>query len=215
MQQYLPYIITALKYLIQKYKTKFFVYLTSTQIYQWALFNVIPYIRLSLYYTTMRGWKYHRGYKLLKPGHIILTTVRSKLSTMIIGGEFAHAGLCISKNEQFECAEMTHLNFTHSTFADMCFQADRVVIIECTAFDEDYVNNVLVPTCRSFEHAKYDAGFTLGLGNEFLYCSEMVLEADKEKRMDVNLEDLIALGKKYLSPTGLYKMGNGRIVWDS
>lgn len=213
--QWTPYIMTALKYLVQKYKTKVMVWLTGTDVYHWLLVNVIPYIRLSIYYTTMRGWKYHRGYKLLKPGHIILTTDRSKLSTLVIGGEFAHAGLCLSKDEVFECAEMTHTNFTHSTFADMCFQADRVVIVECTAWDEKYINEVVVPTCRTFEHAKYDGSFTIGLGNEFLYCSEMVYEADKERRMDVDLEDLIALGKKYLSPTGLYKMGNGKIVWDS
>lgn len=177
--------------------------------------NVIPFVRMSMYYTTMRGWKYHRGYKLLKPGHIILTTDKSKLSTLIIGGEFAHAGFCISKDGEFECAEMTHTNFTHSTFADMCFQADRVVIVECLAFDENYVKNVMIPKTLTFENSKYDDNFTLGLGNEFLYCSEMVLEADVEKRMQVNLEDLIVLGRKYLSPTGLYKMSNGRIVWDS
>lgn len=210
-----PYIITAVKYLFQKYKTQILVAITKTQIYGWLLTNVIPYVRLSMYYTTMRGWKYHRGYKLLKPGHIILTTDRSKLSTIIIGGEFAHAGLCLSKDEKFECAEMTHTNFTHSTFADMCFQADRIVIVECEAWDEDYVNKVVVPTCRTFEHAKYDSSFTLGLGNEFLYCSEMVYAADLEHRMQVNLEDLVALGQKYLSPTGLYKMTNGKIIWDS
>lgn len=208
-----PYIKMAFGYFWQKYKTKIFVWLTQTQAYEWLLFNVIAYIRLSIYYTTMRGWKYMRGYKLLKPGHIILTTDRSKLSTLIIGGEFAHSGLCVAKDSEFECAEMTHENYSHSTFADMCFQADRVVILECLDWDEKYINEVLIPTCLSFQDAKYDGRFTLG--NKFLYCSEMVYESDKERRLKVNLEDLILLGKPYLSPTGLYKAANVKVVWDS
>jgi hypothetical protein len=198
---------------LKKAKTQALVLITRTQAYQWLLYNIIPYVRMSFYYTTMRGWKYHRGYNKLKPGHMVLTTDRKKLSTLIIGGEFAHAGLCISKDQVFECAEMTHKNFTHSTFSDMAYEADRVVIIECTAWDEEYVDKVLIPTCRSFEGKKYDVLFTLG--NEFLYCSEMIYEADKERRLQANTEDLVALGKPYLSPDGLYKARNVKIIWDS
>lgn len=215
MQVFLPYLKLIAVQLLKKYKTKVFVMLTETQTYKWFLFNVVPYIRFNFYYTSMRGWKYHRGYTLLEPGDIILTTDNNKFSTKIIGGEFAHAGLCLSKDGKFECAEMTHKNFTKSTFSDMCYEADRVVIVRCKDWDKDYVQEKIIPKCLSFKDAKYDTSFSFSLGNEFLYCSEMVYEADVEKRLKVDLDDLILLGRQYLSPTGLYKAKNVEIIWDS
>lgn len=215
MQIYLPFLMAFAKQYLLKFRTKALVWLTGTKVYNWALTNVIPHIRFSLYYTSMRGWKYHRGYKLLKKGHMILTTDKHKLSTVVIGGEFAHAGLCVSKDEDFECAEMTHKNFTRSCFSDMCYEADRIVILECVDWDEKYVDEVLIPTCLTFSNAKYDNQFKLDLGNEFLYCSEMIYSADKERRLQANTEDLVALGRPYISPTGLYKAKNVRVIWDS
>lgn len=199
-------------YLLRRAKVLALRALARTQIYAWFLKNVAPKLRLTLYYTSMKGWKYHRGYKLLQEGDIILTRDNLKLVTYIIGGEWAHAGYCVSKNGDFECAEMTHKDFTKSTFADMCFEADRVAIVRCLDWDEDYIKKV-TSNIKEQQNAKYDVEFSLD--NEFLYCSELILLADEERRLDVDLEDLEQLGREYLSPTGLWNAKNVTVVWDS
>lgn len=199
-------------YLLKRVRVLFFRWLSTTAAYRWFLKKVAPYIRVSLYYTSMRGWKYHRGYKLLREGDIILAKDKLKLTTFIIGGEWAHAGICVSKNGDFECAEMTHNDFTKSTFADMCFEADRVAIIRCKDWDPEYTKKV-IEKVRNLQHAKYDVEFSFK--NDFLYCSELIYAADVEKRLDVDLEDLEQLGREYLSPTGLWNALNVELIWDS
>lgn len=207
-----PYLMLLIKMLYKSYKAKFLIWLTKQPIYAHVVLRIIPFIRFSTYYTKMRGRIYHKGYALLQPGDMILTMDRKKISTVIIGGEFAHAGFCVSKDQNVECLEMTHKHFTKSTFADMCFEADRVVIIRCNDFDPEYIQK-MIQKAFEFENAKYDVAFHLN--NEFLYCSELIYEADFERRLLVNLEDLAGIGNEYLSPTGLYKAKNVAVIWDS
>ena len=56
-----------------------------------------------------------------------------------------------------------HENYTKSEFYDICREADRVMIMECVDWDDDYIRNVIVPVCKSFEGATYDYAFTFGL----------------------------------------------------
>lgn len=191
------------------------VWLMNTQAYSWTLKHVIPYIRFSTYYPALRGAKYQEGYAKLKTGHIILTNDSKKLTALLIPGDFAHAALCVNgsgDSKNFEIAEMTHTDYTKSYFFDLCKEADRVVIIECNDFDEEYTEQV-AQKCRGFEGAIYDVKF--GLGVKALYCSELVYQSDFEKRLDINLEDLAGLGRDYISPDGLYKAKNIKVVWDS
>jgi len=160
----------------------------------------------------MKGRVYHKGYDLLSPGDIILTTDKKKLTTLLVGGEFCHAAFCVSHDRAFECAEMTHTDYTKSTFADVCFQSDRVVILRCPDFDENYIKEI-IKKCKSFENSKYDTVFKLN--NEFLYCSELIYESDFENRLILDLSDLAGIGNKYISPTGLYHAKNINIIWDS
>ncbi len=198
--------------MISKYWRKFLIWLTKRRLYKWALYHVIPYIRFTTYYTSMKGSVYHKGYELLKPGDIILTKDKKKLTTILIGGEFCHAAFCVSKNRGFECAEMTHTDYTKSTFADVCFQSDRVVILRCPDFDGTYITKI-IKKCKSFEDCKYDTVFKLN--NEFLYCSELVYESDFERRLKLDLSDLAGIGNKYISPTGLFYAKNVTVVWDT
>lgn len=193
------------------------VWLTNTKFYAWLLIHVIPYIRFTTYYTSFKGWKYHRGYKLLQPGHIVLTRDDKKLTTVLIGGKFTHAALCVGKfgTEQYptyEIAEMTHTDYTHSHFFDICKEADRVIILECVDFDPEYVKK-MIAMCQSFKDATYDVTFDFGI--KALYCSELVYQSDFERRLKVNLDDLGGLGRQYISPTGLYEALNVKVIWDS
>ena len=194
-------------------RKKLLVWLMNTEFFEWLLKNVIPYIRFTTYYTSLRGAKYHEGYDKLKPGHIILTIDKKKLTSLLIPGSFAHAALCLSKSgPDYEIAEMTHTDYTKSYFFDICKEADRVVILECLDWDHRYVRAV-IDKCLEFEDAVYDVKF--GFGVKALYCSELVYQSDFERRLDVNLEDLAGLGREYISPDGLYKAKNVRVVWDS
>ena len=183
-----------------------------SNLYRWLLQSIIPYIRFTTYYPSLRGWKYQRGYNLLQPGDIILTVDRRKLTTVLIGGEFSHAAQCVGKNVEWEISEMTHHDYTMSTFFDICKEADRVVILRCTDYDADYIQKV-IERCKELRTAKYDQTFSLGV--DFLYCSELNYQSDVERRLQVNLEDLAGIGRPYISPTGLYKAKNVQIVWDS
>jgi hypothetical protein len=186
--------------------------LMQSRLYSWALLHVIPYIRFTTYYTSLRGWKYQRGYRLLQAGDILLTIDRKKLTTVLIPGEFSHAALCVDKGSEFEIAEMTHSHFTRSTFFDICKESDRVVILRCKTFDYPYIQKV-VEKCLSFSEASYDIGFELGI--QSLYCSELVYQSDFERRIGADLTDLAGLGRPYISPTGLRQADNVEVVWDS
>jgi len=184
----------------------------QTKTYGHLLIHVIPYIRFTTYYTSLRGWKYQRGYKLLQPGDIVLSKDRKKLTTLLIGGEMTHAAQCVGKGVEWELSEMTHTNYTKSAFFDICKESDRVVILRCRDYDSLYVQEVIA-RCRELKDATYDIEFDLGV--EALYCSELVYQSDLENRLQVNLEDIAGLGRPYISPTGLLKAKNCDLIWDS
>ncbi len=194
---------------------KILVWFMNTDVYAWLLKHVIPYIRFTTYYTSLRGAKYQAGYKKLEPGHIILTIDNKKLTSLLIPGTFAHAALCLGKSngsDTYEVAEMTHPDYTKSYCFDICKEADRVVILKCDNWDEEYTQKV-IDKCLEFEDVTYDVKFDLGV--KTLYCSELVFQSDFERRLDINLEDLAGLGRQYISPDGLYKAKNVKVVWDS
>ena len=184
----------------------------QTNLYAWLVKKVIPYIRFTTYYTSMRGWKYHQVYKAIKPGDIILTTDKRKLTTKLIPGEWAHAAVCVSKDKKFEVAEMTHTDYTKSTVADLCFEADRVAVLECTKFTKKYTERY-IKKIKSFEGIPYDDQFELGI--KALSCSELVWAGDFGYRLGVSLEDIAGLGRPYISPTGLYRAKNIKVVIDT
>ena len=194
-----------------------------TTIYNWLLKDIIPYIRFTTYYTHPTNKKFPKwgalanlGYEKLKPGHIILTVDEKKLTTMLISkftGEegFSHAAQCISKDGKFEIAEMTHTNFTKSTWYDLCYESTRVVILECAAYDEEYIRDMIEIT-PEFENKPYDNLFQMGV--EALSCAELCYMYDKDRRMKINLEPVLG-SDPYISPMGLYKGTNMTTVWDS
>lgn len=184
----------------------------QTNFYAWLVKKVIPYIRFTTYYTSMRGWKYHQIYKAIKPGDIILTVDKRKLTTKLIPGEWAHAAICVSKNKKFEVAEMTHTDYTKSTVADLCFEADRVRVLRGTKFTPAYTKK-FIAKCKSFEGVPYDDQFILGV--KALSCSELVWACDFEERLELSLRDIAGLGREYISPTGIAKARNIEYVIDT
>jgi hypothetical protein len=203
------------------FRRHFILWLMHTSLYRWLLKHIIPYIRFSLYYTSLRGTKYHAGYRRLRAGDIILTNDRKKLTGLLIPGEMAHAALCVDLHPApYEVAEMTHTDFTRSHFFDLCKEADRVVIMRCPDWSDLY-RQAVCDQAKKFEGLPYDAGFELGV--QALYCSELVYLADKlaaealglQPTLKCDLADLAGLGVPYLSPDGLMFTANLVCVWDS
>jgi len=184
----------------------------QTQMYKYLLKYVIPYIRFTTYYTSLRGNKYHAMYEKLKAGDVILTIDKKKLTTMLIPGEFSHAAMCVSLNKKWEVSEMTHDDYTKSCFFDICKESDRVVIMRVKKATEKQILNA-IEKCKSFEGAEYDSEFSMGISA--LYCSELVYQAYENNLIEANLEDFVGLGRPYISPVGLYHAKNLEVVIDS
>lgn len=188
--------------------------LMQTRFYKYFLKHIIPYIRFSMYYPSFSGRYYKTISELIKPGDIILTVDKRKLTTLLIPGEFSHAALYLGSKVMFEVAEMTHTDFTKSFLFDVCKQADRVAIMRCLKifYDSEYTNAMKLK-CLTFENAKYDSEFSLGV--ESLYCSELIYQSDFEKRIEYDLSDLAGIGQPYISPDGLLLAHNCYCVYDS
>lgn len=168
-----------------------------------------------MYYTPFRGNKYNEAYSLIQAGDFIVCRDSVKATTLLIGGEWGHAALFMGKvteGARYEVAEMTHHNFTKSDFFDVCKESSDIAIFRCVDFDHEYIREML-NKCKSFQDAKYDVGFELGV--RALYCSELVYQADFERRLKVNLADIKGLGRQYISPVGLAKATNVVCVYDS
>lgn len=188
----------------------FLAMLMKTKVYKWVLKTVIPFVEIPGY-RKIRGVKYHEGYDLLKPGHIILTINDGKPFTKLYKG-WKHAALCVGKGEYPEVLEMTSHDFTESHFYDICAESSRVCIIECVDFSDGYIIQ-MIEKAKSFKGAKYDAEFDLGI--EALYCSELIYQADFKRLLQLDLSDLLGMGRQYISPQGLYEAKNARVLWDS
>lgn len=212
----------------------------GTDFYNYIILKIIPKIRFSVNPTSLRGDKYHEGYRALKKGMMIGTIDYSKLTGIIIpkvtGGILSHAALCVSKRDSdipdidypkinpepgqgngLEVVEMTHLHFTFSDFFDICHESERVIIFACEDWDEVYTER-LVNASLSFRIADYDGEMTLGVGA--LYCSELIYQADRiagngKGRLQCDLSDLMGLGREYISPDGLLTSKNVIVIWDS
>ena len=197
---------------MKKLYRRFMAWLMVTSFYEYVLRHIIPYIRFTTYYTTMRGFIYHALYEKLKPGDVILSYDKKKLTTLLIPGQFSHASMCVSLDQNWEVSEMTHSDYTKSTFFDICKESDRVVLMRCIHSTPGVIEDA-ISRCKSFSGAEYDFEFKLGV--KALYCSELVHQSYAGNFLEVNLEDVVGLGREYISPTGLYKAKNLVVVADS
>jgi hypothetical protein len=213
------------------YSVQFWI--TGTVLYHHFVRRVLPYIRFNFYYALPTNPSYPQwgaleriGYQHLRPGDIIFTIDKSKLSSKIIGKATAklgrkvpyfvpsHVALCVKKNKSAsdEIVEMTHADFTRSTWEDLTRQSTRVVIARCRDWSLDYIERVVIPTALSFQDRKYDERFQMG--EDTLACSELIYFADVAGKLDVSLRPLIG-SKPYITPVGLLLGKNVQIIWDS
>lgn len=215
------------------YKIQF--WFVSTKVYDFLMAKVFPFIRFSMYYALPDNKDFihwgvleRRGYKYLEPGDLIFTVDSKKFTSKVIGaatkeigGEQpymmpSHVALCIGKGRslEWEISEMTHHNYTKSTWEDVCRESTRVVIARCTDWDETYVNNTIIPMAISpcFQRKLYDNKFQMSLDK--LACSELPYHADLERRAKIDLSPVIG-NQPYITPVGWVLGENIKIIWDS
>ncbi len=197
--------------MIAKLKLKAVEWLMSTKFYKHVLLNVIPYIRFTTYYPDMKGKQYTKLYEAMEPGDIILTIDRRKLTTVLIPGEFSHAGMCVSKDGEWETSEMTHNHYDKTCLFDMAKSSDRIVIMR-PQLSQDIIDEA-IDKCKSLEGTDYDTSFSLGV--EALYCSELIYESYENNSLGLDISDLLGMGKPYISPSGLYSAKNLKVVLDT
>jgi len=206
--------ITAAILTAWRYRRGLLVRAMESVAYRWGMRWIVPRIRFTWKHASLPLWKILRGHKLLKPGHIILTTSHWQLTSMCIPGKLTHAAMCVgihAEGAEYEVAEMVAAGYRKNDWPGVC-QASRVVILECDAWDKDYTRRVVL-TCKSFNGTPYDPLFAFGV--KALYCSEMIWASDFARRLEASVSDLMGLGSAYVSPQDLFDAKNVTVIWDS
>ena len=180
-----------------------------TRFYNWLLRRVLPGIRLSTKYAKINGRQFEQFASKLIPGDIVLCSDYRKLTSYLIGGQWSHAAIYAGGSSIFE---MIGSGFNVIHVYDFCKESDRVCILRCNDFDYQYAIE-FTRTASLFQGCDYDREFKLGV--EALYCSELVVASDFEKRLDVDYSDFAGIGRPYISPQGLYEAKNCTIIYDS
>jgi hypothetical protein len=202
------------KFLIEK-KKKLLMWFMATRFFHWFCIDILPYLR-GMYYTDLRGDRYHAAYGHIKEGDVVLCVDRKKVTSMVIPGIMSHAAYILGKRGDpgvaHEAAEMTHHNWTASDFFDLCKESDRVIIMECVDWTDSYIKQISANVI-AMKDAIYDVAFSLGISA--LYCSELPYQADYLRVADLSLEDLAGLGRPYISPDGWLYGKNMRVKHDS
>jgi len=179
--------------------------------YHWLARVILPRVRWRLHKPRLKPEVIDKGRKYLRAGDIIVSRKTGYLGSTLTPGYWKHAALIMEDSVVPYIAEMTAKGFGLVSFNEACY-ADRVAIIRCDDWDDDYCKKV-TDQCLSFEGLAYDTAFTLGVAS--LYCSELVYEADFEHRLLADLSDLRGLGKQYISPQDIAEAANVFVVWDS
>jgi hypothetical protein len=194
---------------------KLILWLMTTRLYRWLMAHAIWRIRFSNWYSLMNGKQFNVAYALLRPGDILLSTDKSKLTSFLVKGPWTHAALCVGKwpNHPYEVAEMVHGGFKKSMFFDFCKEADHIAILRCSKWSKDYLQHIVLANVKEFEGKPYDELFQFGV--EALYCSELIYQADELHICKVDISDFAGLGKQYVSPLAYYESPTCSIVYET
>lgn len=170
-------------------------------IVQWFIVRVLPKIRFNFQPPKMTSSMFYEFQKALRPGDLIFSSDRSKLSSWLIPGRWDHVAVVS--------------NLTNEFGVPLIVEAHQPVVRWVTPFqfchDSDFVG-VGRPTdpklatrfaeeCRKFVGIPYDSLFAKG--REALYCSEIIWEMDADNELGFDDTDARGLGVPYLSPDGL------------
>lgn len=179
-----------IKMWIKKKLLRFFVV-------QWLLTKVLPKIRFSLHRPKMNAEKYAVFYRALRPGDLVFSVDRSKLSTFLIGGKWSHVGIYVDHDNIVE-AVYPLVRFVHPL--DFCFDADCVGVGRPKYNGSEGAIYEATLKAATYVGRHYDTLFEPG--TEALYCSELVSNV---VGLQVDRSDEVGLGQDYVTPDEVWR----------
>ena len=171
----------------------------STYPIQFFLSRILPRIRFSTSPPKITGQDWQSFIVMIRPGDLVFSVDRSKLSSVLIPGEWDHVGI-VSEESMIVEAHFPKVRKIHPF--DFCHTSDAVGVLRpfpATAA-------TLASRCDSFIGIGYDTLFRKGA--ESLYCSELVWQCDQDNTLGFDTSDAAGLGIEYLSPDGLWDSVN-------
>lgn len=192
--------------------------------YNWLLRRIVPRIRFSLYYPHFTGRQFWNGYYVLTYGDILLSRDSRKLSSYLIPGSMPHAAVLVEnwwkrdrawfpREQKGEIVEAVAEGVRLTTWFEFCHESDRVMILRCIDWGEEYALGTIIPKALELVGTPYDNQFHFD--SKAMYCSELPYHCDIEHRAKVNTKDLFGLGYKYVSAQDWLDAENVKVVWDS
>lgn len=153
----------------------------------------------------------------LQPGRCLLIKDPLKLSHILIGGKWSHAGIHTREVAGIPLiAEMGHADFQEVPLRKFLGKSRHVAVIAPDAWEGvgDYTPylQTMAERAQILGYSSHSYDFTFSHGEKSLYCSELIYLADYEQRYQADMSDLIGLNHPYISPDGLYKAKRARVI---
>ena len=193
--------------MIKNMYVKLLLWFLQTKFWNFIVIKVLWRFRFSNYYAQSNGYQFDKARRVFQRGDILFSKDKHKVVSYLIPGKVSHAALYLSETEIIEA---THLGVRYTTLFDFFKESDLIIASKCSEFDTDYVEKVILEA-RGLVGKPYDS--SLSLGTEALYCSELIYQADIEKRIQYDLTDLIGLGRPYISPEGILSAKNIEVIF--
>lgn len=188
-------------------KAKLLIWFMSTRFYRFLLKYVIP--EITIFHGPGPGYAVKENLRReMRAGDVLVSKSKFLLTNLLIGGDYSHAAIVISKNL---IAEMSSNGFDLRTVNDFCKKTTRISMLRFKDGSQDYGLKV-AEKALSFSNSTYD--FSFDLANDLFYCSELVYASDFEHRGGFDLTDLVGLGKPYLSPVGVYEGKGLNVIFE-
>lgn len=171
----------------------------ATRQVQFFLSRILPRIRFSTSPPKITGNEWQSFVAMIRPGDLVFSVDRSKLSSVLIPGEWDHVGI-VSEDAMIVEAHYPKVRKIHPF--DFCHTSDAVGVLRPLAATA----SILSTKCDRFIGIGYDTLFRKGA--ESLYCSELVWQCDQYNTLGFDTSDAVGLGIEYLSPDGLWDSKN-------
>lgn len=166
---------------------------------QWGLIYVLPKLRLTNGYGKATSADFRAIKNLARPGDLIFSLDRSKLSSLLIPGKWEHVAIVASNEVELEIIEAVPIHGVRKiAFYDFLKTADEVMLMRRSAHRQGDEESA-VRWAVAFMGMKYDTNFERG--PEALYCAELVADCYTKAKFDWS--DLWGIGMQYLSPDGV------------
>lgn len=136
-------------------------------------------------------------------GVVISSRDPHKLSGVLVPTDLDHSALLVGYDyalEDIKVVEAVGSGVREITLTEFMTECESFTIHGGLTWDQKYRSN-MAAISRTFIGKPYDRSFKFGI--EALYCSELTMMCDFEKRCLYDFSDLAGIGQDYISPKGV------------